>query len=60
MIIMKKILILGAGVGGLTTANRLSSNLSNEIRKGDIKITLLDKREYHFYYPEQIFVAFGL
>lgn len=60
MIIMKKILILGAGVGGLTTANRLSSNLSNEIRKGDINITLLDKREYHFYYPEQIFVAFGL
>ncbi len=45
---MAKIVILGAGFGGLQTALRLEKKLKN---KSNISITLIDKRDYHLFTP---------
>ncbi|MEM4577577.1 MAG: FAD/NAD(P)-binding oxidoreductase [Pyrobaculum sp.] len=44
---MKKIAIIGAGVGGQIVANSLARSLRREIVKGEVEITVFDKsREY--------------
>ena len=57
---MKKILILGAGIGGTIIANKLARKLSKEIENNNVKITILDKKSYHVYQPSQLLVALGL
>ena len=52
---MKKVLILGGGVGGTIVANILARKTSSE----EVKITLLDANEKHIYQPGFIYVAFG-
>lgn len=52
---MKKVLILGGGVGGTIVANVLARKTSRE----EIKITVLDASEKHIYQPGFIYVAFG-
>jgi sulfide:quinone oxidoreductase len=51
---MKKIVILGAGFGGLETATGLSEALT-----GDYQVTLIDKRESFFIGFSKIDVMFG-
>lgn len=51
---MKKILILGGGVGGALVANLLSKKLKKEA-----EITILDKSPKHIYQPGFLYVPFG-
>ncbi len=51
---MKQILILGGGMGGLISANRLRKKLSKEHR-----ITLIDKNDKHIYAPSFLWVMMG-
>lgn len=57
---MKNIVILGAGTGGSIVANNLAYRLSDEIRSGNVKITIVDKSEYHYYQPGFLFIALSL
>lgn len=52
---MKKVLILGGGVGGTIVANVLARKLS----PGEASITLVDASGRHVYQPGFIYVAFG-
>ena len=42
----KRILILGAGFGGLTAANLLRKNLSSSSRPVEHQITITDRKDY--------------
>ncbi len=57
---MKNIVILGAGTGGSIVANNLAYRLSDEIRAGNVKITVIDKSDYHYYQPGFLLVALNL
>lgn len=48
------IVIVGSGLGGIASANRLSSRLDGA------RITIVDKREAHFYQPGWTLVASGV
>ena len=52
---MKKVVILGGGVGGTIVANLLAKRL----RPGEAEITLVDKTGKHVYQPGFLYVAFG-
>jgi sulfide:quinone oxidoreductase len=52
---MKRVVILGGGVGGTITANILARRLS----RSEAKITLIDKQGKHYYQPGFMYVAFG-
>ena len=41
---MKKLLIVGAGTGGIMTAARL-------VKDKNLEVTILDPAEYHYYQP---------
>ena len=51
---MKTIIILGGGVGGIVTANELSSRLS-----GDHKIILIEKNKEHTFAPSYLWLMNG-
>src|SRR3989344_9602106 len=51
---MKKILILGGGIGGLVAANRLCKKLGKEH-----KIILIDENDKHVYAPSFLWVMEG-
>jgi sulfide:quinone oxidoreductase len=53
---MKKIVILGAGTGGTTVANKLRKQLSFD----EWEITVIDRDDNHVYQPGLLFVPFGL
>jgi len=57
---MKKVVILGGGIGGTIVANKLAKKLSKEIDEGKVKIIVLDVKNYHIYQPSQLLVALGL
>lgn len=50
----KRIVILGGGVGGLVTANRLKSRL-----KGNVEVLLVDQRQEHIYAPSFLWLMIG-
>jgi len=52
---MKKIVILGGGVGGTIVANLLAKRLRPE----EAEITLVDRTGRHAYQPGYVYVAFG-
>lgn len=54
-----KIVILGGGTGGTMVANHLAKGLQNEIKKGDVKITMVTQSEKHIYQPGYLFVTFA-
>ena len=56
---MKRILILGGGVGGTLTANLLARRLRPRIDRGDIEITLVDAEGAHVYQPGFMYIAMG-
>jgi sulfide:quinone oxidoreductase len=51
---MKEIVILGGGVGGIVTANELSSHISSEY-----KITLIEKNIEHTFAPSYLWLMNG-
>src|SRR5665647_586401 len=46
---MKKILIVGGGMGGTILANNLARRLTNELKTGKVRITMLSASEKHMY-----------
>jgi len=56
---MKRILILGGGVGGTLTANLLARKLKGRIDRGEVEITLVDAAGAHVYQPGFMYIAMG-
>lgn len=56
----KNILIVGAGPGGCMTANRLVKSMRNEIKKGQLEITLLSNSANHIYEAGFLFMSLDL
>lgn len=53
---MKRVLILGGGVGGTIVANRLARKVG---RRSDVEITVVDWTGTHVYQPGFMYIAFG-
>ncbi len=53
---MKRVVVIGGGVGGTVLANRLRSKTS----KKEVDITLIDKDGKHYYFPHTLFTMLGL
>ncbi len=56
----KRLLIVGAGTGGLMVANFVARDLYLEIERGDIDVTLLGEQDTYTYQPGFLYVAFDL
>lgn len=56
---MKRILILGGGVGGTLTANLLVRKLRRRIEAGEVELTLVDETGGHVYQPGFMYIAMG-
>ena len=56
---MKRIVILGGGVGGTLTANLLVKKLRRRIDRGEIAITVVDSTGQHVYQPGFMYIAMG-
>ncbi len=56
---MKRILILGGGVGGTLTANLLLKKLRRQVTAGKVSITVVDQTGQHTYQPGFMYIAMG-
>ena len=56
---MKRILILGGGVGGTLTANLLVKKLRARIDRGEVELTVVDQTGAHVYQPGFMYIAMG-
>ncbi len=56
---MKRILILGGGVGGTLTANLLVKKLRRKVKAGEVTITVIDQTGQHTYQPGFMYIAMG-
>jgi sulfide:quinone oxidoreductase len=56
---MKRILIVGGGVGGTLVANLVQRKLHREIDAGDVAVTLIDEHGTHVYQPGFMYIALG-
>src|SRR4249920_2709012 len=56
---MKRILILGGGVGGTLTANLLVKKLRRQVKAGQVTITVIDQTGRHTYQPGFMYIAMG-
>jgi len=56
---MKRILILGGGVGGTLTANLLIKKLRRQVDAGKVTITVVDQTGQHTYQPGFMYIAMG-
>jgi sulfide:quinone oxidoreductase len=56
---MKRVLILGGGVGGTLTANLLARRLRRQIDHGEAEVTVVDARGAHVYQPGFMYIAMG-
>ena len=56
---MKRILILGGGVGGTLTANLLMKKLRRQVKAGEVTITVVDATGQHTYQPGFMYIAMG-
>ncbi|AOW80818.1 FAD-dependent pyridine nucleotide-disulfide oxidoreductase [Halodesulfurarchaeum formicicum] len=54
-----EIAIVGGGVGGTVTANRLLKRLERELATGAVEITLISDNPKHIYKPTFFYVPFG-
>ena len=56
---MKRIVILGGGVGGTIVANLLSRKLKGQLDPGEVSVTVVDQQPNHVYQPGFMYIAFG-
>ncbi|MFZ5824636.1 MAG: NAD(P)/FAD-dependent oxidoreductase [Bacillota bacterium] len=56
----KHLVVIGAGTGGLMVANHVARQLSREIERGEVSVTLLGDRDEYLYQPGLLYVAFDL
>jgi len=56
---MKRILIVGGGVGGTLTANLLVKKLRRQVKAGEVTITVVDQTGQHTYQPGFMYIAMG-
>jgi sulfide:quinone oxidoreductase len=56
---MKRIVIVGGGVGGTLTANLLVRRLRPRLDRGDAEIILVDPTAAHVYQPGFMYIALG-
>jgi len=56
---MKRIVILGGGVGGTLTANLLIKKLRRQVKAGEVAITVVDQTGKHTYQPGFMYIAMG-
>jgi sulfide:quinone oxidoreductase len=56
---MKRILIVGGGVGGTLTANLLVRKLRARIDRGDVEVMVVDATGRHVYQPGFMYIALG-
>jgi len=56
---MKRILILGGGVGGTLTANLLIKKLRRQVKAAEVTITVVDQTGQHTYQPGFMYIAMG-
>ena len=55
---MKKVVILGGGVGGTIVANQVARQMNSDIKKGTLEVTVITDSEQHVYQPMFLYVAF--
>jgi sulfide:quinone oxidoreductase len=56
---MKRIVILGGGVGGTLTANLLIKKLRRQVKAEEVTITVVDQTGQHTYQPGFMYIAMG-
>jgi len=56
----KRLLVIGAGSGGLIVSNHVARSLAKEIERGEVAVTLLGDRDEYLYQPGLLYVAFDL
>jgi sulfide:quinone oxidoreductase len=56
---MKRVVVLGGGVGGTLAANLIARKLKSEIRSGQAKVTVVDATGSHAYQPGYMYIALG-
>jgi sulfide:quinone oxidoreductase len=56
---MRRIVILGGGVGGTLTANLLARRLRSRLDRGDVEVTVVDEDGAHVYQPGFMYIAMG-
>jgi sulfide:quinone oxidoreductase len=56
---MKRIVILGGGVGGTLTANLLVKRLRSRIERGAVEVFVVDATGNHVYQPGFMYIAMG-
>jgi sulfide:quinone oxidoreductase len=54
-----RILIVGGGMGGTILANNLARRLTNELRSGKVRLTMLSASDQHMYQPGLLYLAIG-
>jgi sulfide:quinone oxidoreductase len=54
-----RILIVGGGMGGTILANNLARRLSQEMRSGKVRLTMLSASDRHMYQPGLLYLAIG-
>ena len=55
---MKRIVVLGGGIGGTTVANRIQRQLQAEVASGHARIQVVDREGIHAYQPGYLMVVF--
>jgi sulfide:quinone oxidoreductase len=56
---MKRVVVLGGGVGGTLAANLIARKLKHEISSGQAKVTVVDASGSHAYQPGYMYIAMG-
>jgi sulfide:quinone oxidoreductase len=56
---MKRVLILGGGVGGTIVANLVSRKLRRQIENDEVEVTVVDQTGNHLYQPGFMYITFG-
>jgi sulfide:quinone oxidoreductase len=56
---VKRVLVLGGGVGGTLAANLIARKLKGAIAKGEASVTVVDTTGRHAYQPGYMYIAMG-